>query len=114
MQKGGHHGWPDFAGASGNDAYVDPMIVFETTTPPGDLLFHEGALYMTILGFASEGAQDLMRIELETGAAPRAARIERWFNDAEGNSVFGRLRGIASGPDGSLYVGTSKIGRAHV
>lgn len=107
VQKGGQHGWPDFAGAPGNAAYVDPIVVFEETTPPGDLVFHNGALYMTVLGFSSEGAQDLIRIELEGGASPRVSGVQRWFNDAEGNSLYGRLRGLAVGPDGSIYVGTS-------
>lgn len=108
VEKGRHHGWPDFAAAAGSPEFVDPMIVFEKAAPPGDLIFFDGALFLSVLGFSSEGGQDLVKIQLDGGASsPRAASIERWFNDAEGNSAYGRLRGLAVGPDGSLYVGTS-------
>jgi glucose/arabinose dehydrogenase len=34
--------------------------------------------------------------------------IERWFNTGpRGDAVYGRLRALAVGPDGAIYVGTS-------
>jgi glucose/arabinose dehydrogenase len=67
-----------------------------------------GDLFFAVLGFRPEGAQTLMRIRFEDRDDPRRpTAIERWFNDEDGNSVYGRLRGLTVGPDGALYVGTS-------
>lgn len=49
-----------------------------------------------------------MRIRFQDEDKPlRPTALERWFNDEEGNSVYGRLRGLTIGPDGAIYVGTS-------
>jgi glucose/arabinose dehydrogenase len=77
--------------------------------PPGDLVFRGTDLFMSSLWSAA-----LLRIRFEDRTQPdRVTGIERWFNtriwrDGEaGEAVYGRLRALAVGPDGALYLGTS-------
>jgi len=108
VEKGKNHGWPSVVGAPGNPAYVDPILVFQDPAPPGDLVFHEGDLYMSMLGFDPLGAQGLVRVSFGDAAQPhRPTLVERWFNDETGATVFGRIRGLAVGPEGALYLSTS-------
>jgi quinoprotein glucose dehydrogenase len=108
IEPGKHHGWPAVIGAAGREEYVDPILVFEAGAPPGDLAFFEGDLMMSTLGFSSTAGHALLRVRLESsGGTLRPVALERWFNDEQGNSVYGRLRGLAVGPDGALYIGTS-------
>lgn len=108
VQKGGNHGWPIHLGASDDPAVVSPVIFSpEQAIPPGGMLFYQGNnefngdLFLTSLR-----GQALYRFVLRNGKS--VDRVERWWTDR-----FGRLRGIAEGPDGSLYVGTSnRDGRA--
>ncbi len=117
LEEGRHHGWPAVVGAPGLPDYVDPFLTFApASAPPGDLIFYTGDLmpelkndlFVSILGFQAQDRQTLMRIRFEDDSDPtRPTALERWFNDEEGSSVYGRLRGLAVGPDGALYVGTS-------
>ncbi len=117
LEAGADHGWPDVVGAPGMEEYVDPILTFApSSAPPGDLLFYTGErmpelrndLFLSVLGFQPRDRQTLMRIRFQDPDDPtRPTAIERWFNDEQGNSVHGRLRALAQGPDGALYVGTS-------
>lgn len=116
LQGGRHHGWPVMVGAIGSPDYVDPILTFVPSSPPGDVMFYTGDLmpalqndlFVSVLGFQPQDRQNLMRIRFQDPADPtRPTAIERWFNDGEGNSTYGRLRALATGPDGALYVGTS-------
>jgi glucose/arabinose dehydrogenase len=116
LEPGRHHGWPRMIGAPGLPEYVDPILTFVPASPPGDVLFYEGELFpqfrgdlfYSVLGFQPAGAQTLLRVRFEDPANPtRPTSQERWFNDAEGNSRYGRLRALTVGPDGAIYVGTS-------
>jgi quinoprotein glucose dehydrogenase len=116
LEGGRHHGWPMMVGAAGLTDFVDPILTFVPSSPPGDTLFYTGDLmpelkndlFVSILGFQPLERQNLMRVRFEDIANPdRPTSIERWFNDAQGNSVYGRLRALAIGPDGAIYVGTS-------
>ncbi len=111
-----HHGWPIMVGAAGNPDYVDPILTFVPSSPPGDVMFYsadlmpslQNDLFVSVLGFQPAERQNLMRIRFQDPANPtRPTAIERWFNDENGNSVYGRLRALATGPDGAIYVGTS-------
>lgn len=116
LEGGRHHGWPVMVGAIGSPDYVDPILTFVPSSPPGDVLFYnsdlmpelKNDLFVSVLGFQPQDRQNLMRIRFEDESDPsKPTAIERWFNDGEGNSVYGRLRALAVGPDGALYVGTS-------
>lgn len=56
----------------------------------------------------------MIRIQFDDPADPnRVTGVERWFNTQvwrDGvlpESVYGRLRALAVGPDGALYLGTT-------
>jgi glucose/arabinose dehydrogenase len=116
LQEGRHHGWPRVIGAPGLPEYVDPILTFVPSAPPGDLLFYDadlmpqlrGDLFVSLLGFQPAAAQALLRVRFEDADRPQfPTAMERWFNDGDGTSAYGRLRGMTVGPDGALYIGTS-------
>lgn len=116
LEEGAHHGWPVMIGAAGMEGYVDPILTFNPSMPPGDLRFYtgdllpdlRGDLFMSVLGFTPEHRQLLQRFRFGDESDPtRVTAVERWFHDGEGSSTYGRLRALAVGPDGALYVGTS-------
>lgn len=116
LEGGRHHGWPVMVGAGGLPDYVDPILTWVPSSPPGDVLFYnadlmpelKNDLFVSVLGFQPQERQNLMRIRFQDPSDPsKPTAIERWFNDEQGNSVYGRLRALAVGPDGALYVGTS-------
>jgi quinoprotein glucose dehydrogenase len=45
---------------------------------------------------------------IDSGASVKVVEVERWFSEGPGGiSAFGRLRAVAVGQDGAIYVGTS-------
>jgi quinoprotein glucose dehydrogenase len=103
VRKGGNHGWPHRLGVSDDEAAMASPVLFyaDYQVPPGGMVFYRGAgeLHHNLFVTSLRG-QELHRVGVEDGT--RIARIERWWHNR-----FGRLRAIAEGPDGSLYVGTS-------
>jgi quinoprotein glucose dehydrogenase len=96
-------------GAPGVDGYVDPILSWIPSVPPGDLIFHNGDLYLSALW-----SEALIRIRFQDPSDPnRVTAVERWFNeriwrDGEpSESLYRRLRALAVGPDGALYLGTT-------
>src|SRR5690606_26761828 len=97
--------------------YVDPILTFApNSSPPGDVIFYDGDLmpelqgdlFVSVLGFQPLERQNLMRIRFQDPADPtRPTAIERWFNTADGQTQYGRLRALTVGPEGAIYVGTS-------
>jgi quinoprotein glucose dehydrogenase len=109
VEKGQNYGWPRVVGAPGVEGYVDPIVSWIPSVPPGDLIVHNGDLYVSALW-----SEALVRIRFQDPDDPnRVTGVERWFNSRvwrEGvasESLYGRLRALAVGPDGALYLGTS-------
>lgn len=104
IARGANYGWPEVVGAPGHPDYADPLIAWpEVTTPPAGMAFRGGDLYLATLG-----SETLIRIDLDrAGDGYQVKAIERWFRERDGGSRFGRLRAVAVGPDGALYVTTS-------
>jgi quinoprotein glucose dehydrogenase len=117
VRKGANHGWPLVIGAAGKADFVDPILSWIPSLPPGDLTFYNADLMPALKGdlfLSTLWGEALVRIRFQDAANPnRVTAIERWFNtriwrtgEAE-PSVYGRLRGVTVGPDGAIYVGTS-------
>src|SRR5690606_19210864 len=110
--KGGNLGWPLAVGAPNDPRFIDPILAWDPPNPPGDLIFYDADLMPELRGdlfYSALSSQTLMRIRFDDEDNPnRPTTVERWFTGPErgASSVFGRLRGLAIGPDGAIYVGT--------
>lgn len=124
VERGRNYGWPAAVGAPGLAEYVDPILMWEDAPlPPGDLVVYDHELMPELRGdvfLATLRTETLVRIRFEDGDDPyRPTAIERWFTDrdlgdttlGEGPSQFGRLRAVAVGPDGAIYIGTTNRDR---
>ncbi len=117
VRKGENYGWPLIIGAPGKPGFVDPILAWIPSVPPGDLTFYNASLMPELMGdlfLSSLWGEALIRIRFQDPANPdRVTAIERWFNTRmwrtgeQVASEYGRLRGMTVGPDGALYVGTS-------
>jgi glucose/arabinose dehydrogenase len=109
VSPGANYGWPLVVGAPGDPNYVDPILSWIPSVPPGDLIFHRGDLFLSALW-----SEALVRIRFQDPDNPnRVTAVERWFNSpiwrdgVPTESKYGRLRALAVGPDGALYLGTT-------
>ena len=115
VEGGRNYGWPRVLGAAGEEGFEDPLLEWDPAAPPGDLIFQDGELL-----FSTLRSQALIRIGFRDAADPyRPTDKVRWFAPrdlggspmGESESRFGRLRAMAVGPDGALYLGTSNRDR---
>ncbi|MEX2591751.1 MAG: PQQ-dependent sugar dehydrogenase [Anditalea sp.] len=109
VEKGGNYGWPMVVGAPNIEEYIDPLVIWnKVAVPPAGMAFYKGDLFV-----ASLGAQALIRIVMDRENDYNVQKIERWFSYAPSKGIYGRIRDVAIGPDGHLYVTTSNTdGRA--
>jgi len=108
ITKGGNYGWPHVIGSLGKQPYIDPIIVWKETTPPGGITFYKGNLLGHLRGdlfVATLRSRALVRIKFD--ADTRIQKIERWFAQDFKSGRYGRLRDVVSGPDGALYFTSS-------
>jgi glucose/arabinose dehydrogenase len=103
IEKGHNYGWPDVEGmgGGGNGKYTDPLLTWSTDeASPSGLAYADGSLWAAALR-----GQRLWRIPVS--AHGRAGRPEALYT-----GEYGRLRAVATAPDGNLWVSTSnKDGR---
>ncbi|MHB9150761.1 MAG: PQQ-dependent sugar dehydrogenase [Thermoleophilia bacterium] len=105
ITSGGNFGWPLVGGAAGRAEFVDSIYSWTPTIAPAGAVFYESDAIPGWKGsflFVTLKESDLRRL---TPADPSFAAVadEQILLDGR----FGRLRCIAVGPDGALYVGTS-------
>jgi len=99
VQSGGNYGWPEQE-CSGNEEFIDPIKCYDPAIEPGGIVFYYGD-----------------RIKLENSLVLASLRASHLFNleiDEDGVksqksilSGLGRIRDVAVGPDGYLYLITS-------
>jgi len=96
VEKGGNYGWPRVEGTGGGPGLVDPQLVWpvEQASPSG-LAYADGHLWM-----AGLRGQRLWRIRVT--ADGRATRPRAYLTEE-----YGRLRTVATAPDGLLWLTTS-------
>ena len=105
LQPGGNYGWPDLRGKTGTAGFVDPLVTWTPTIAPAGALFCSAAAVPALRGtlvFVTLKQSDIRVLTPADGTFAAVVR-EMLLFDGE----FGRLRAIAQGPDGALYVGTS-------
>jgi glucose/arabinose dehydrogenase len=108
IQAGGNYGWPEHLGVSGDDRFVDPVLVFQTIIVPTGCAFFDGAL-------SSTAAQPVPGGQLVFGdfhgglhsvllRPPDFTGVSRERTEA---TFPGGITDVEVGPDGNLYVATS-------
>ena len=105
LTPGGNYGWPVVRGKAGEAGYVDPIATWTPTIAPAGAVFVTGPQIPGWAGsfvFVTLKESDLRRLVPVDPAFDGVAREEVLFDGR-----FGRLRAIAQGPDGYLYVSTS-------
>lgn len=103
IRRGGNYGWPLVLGAVNMGPYEDPVVFWPKATPPAGMTFFHGDLYV-----ASLRGEALIRISFRhRDGAYEAESIQRLFATDWFRGKYGRLRHVATGPEGSLYVLTS-------
>jgi glucose/arabinose dehydrogenase len=99
---GGNYGWPEIAGAGGAPRYLDPVTESGLgNRPPGGLSFGPPGPWAEHLFLATLRGGQLWRLALSADGASTVAEEQLIFGE------YGRLRALAVGPDGALYLGTS-------
>jgi glucose/arabinose dehydrogenase len=98
IEAGADYGWPRYEGDDGGDeAYADPVLTWETFEAScAGAVFLEDALVTACLR-----GQRLWIVQFDQSGAPAGEPLATVVNE------FGRLRSVAMGPDGMLWVTTS-------
>lgn len=108
LQMGGNYGWPNLRGRVNRAGFIDPVMTWSPTIAPAGTLFYSGAMLSELTGalvFVTLKESDL-RVLVPTDEADfLTVADEQILFDEE----FGRLRAVAQGPEGALYVGTSNF-----
>jgi glucose/arabinose dehydrogenase len=96
IQPGGNYGWPTCEGSCNDPRFVDPVLTWSTAeASPSGLAFHQGHLYMAALR-----GQRLWKVPVDADGG--VGQPQALFS-----GVYGRLRAVASAPDGTLWFSTS-------
>lgn len=116
IEQGRNYGWPTVRGRCDGDAgsgevpfcaannVAEPLAAWTPTIAPAGLAYYDAALIPAWRGsllFTTLKGSALMRLQL-AGDGRTATSQERLLE-----GTYGRLRAIAVGPDGSVYLGTS-------
>ena len=99
VQPGGNYGWPEQE-CSGNEQFVDPINCYDPAIEPGGIVFYYGDKIKLENSFvlASLRASHLFNLEIDEDEVKSQISIL---------SGMGRIRDVAVGPDGYLYLITS-------
>ena len=96
IRKGANYGWPEVEGSGGAPRYVDPLLTWSPAdASPSGAAFAGGYLFVAALR-----GERLWQIRFDSaGGAPQARGLFL--------GRYGRLRTVAAGPDGGLWLVTS-------
>ena len=97
---GKNYGWPDVECYSTNEEFMNPLKCFDPSLEPGGIVFYSSdkldlEKYMIL---ASQKASNLYKVEVDENGVNLEGSIL---------SGVGRIRDVAQGPEGYLYVITS-------
>ena len=96
---GGNYGWPEYECGAGGKEFVGAVLCYDPSIEPGGILHYSGDKIDLESPFvmASLRATNLYQLDFEEGLPSQKSIL----------SGLGRVRDVAQGPDGSLYVITS-------
>jgi glucose/arabinose dehydrogenase len=110
--RGGENlGWPEVRGCDTRADVSEPVMVFERSLPPGGAAIYRGtaipewkdSFLVATLGLVDSGeGEHLHRFQVSATNPYQLEKHETYLKGAHG-----RLRSVAMGPDGHLYVTTS-------
>ena len=100
ITAGKNYGWPDVQCHSTNAEFVNPLKCFDPSLEPGGIIFYTGDKLglENFMILASQKASNLYKAEVDENGVNLEGSIL---------SGVGRIRDVAQGPDGYLYVITS-------
>ncbi|WP_285773994.1 PQQ-dependent sugar dehydrogenase [Microtetraspora sp. NBRC 13810] len=101
IEKGANYGWPEVEGVGGDNRFTDPLVTWSTAeASPSGLAYGGGSLWAGALR-----GQRLWRVPVSAdGSLGTPVPL---FQEE-----YGRLRAVATAPDGSIWIATSnKDGR---
>jgi len=100
ITAGKNYGWPDVQCYSKNTEFVNPLKCFDPSLEPGGIIFYTGDKLglENFMILASQKASNLYKVEVDENDVNLEGSIL---------SGVGRIRDVAEGPDGYLYVITS-------
>jgi glucose/arabinose dehydrogenase len=105
---GGNYGWPQVVGTGGPDQFIEPLVEWSPSIGPSAVTVYTGPHlpWQGNILVASLRGERLWRIVLERNETVPAGwdAIER---EPMMEGRVGRIRAVAMGPDGHLYIATS-------
>jgi glucose/arabinose dehydrogenase len=104
IEPGKNYGWPEIQGDQTREGMVSPVMHSGTsnTWAPSGATFVTRGLWAGSLLFTGLRGQTLYRVVFDLNDARKVATFERFFV-----RELGRLRDVAEGPDGAVYILTS-------
>lgn len=107
IEPGKNYGWPDITGDETKEGMVSPVLHSgnRDTWAPGDAAFvtRDGKNpWVNSFLFTGLRGQALYRVLFDANDPRKVAALEKYFV-----REFGRLRSVAEGPDGAIYLLTS-------
>lgn len=108
-RAGQNLGWPTIYGCQSRGGLVSPSLTWEHAAPPGGAAIYTGnaiAAWRGSLLIGTLGSRHLHRVVFDAQNPLRVMRHEIYFS-GDPPAGLGRLREVAMGPDGHLYVTTS-------
>jgi len=104
IEPGKNYGWPTITGDQNRAGMVSPVIqstTSETWAPTGATFVTSGPWRGALL-FTGLRGQTLYRLTLDPADPTKTKGLDRFFA-----GQYGRLRDVADGPDGAIYILTS-------
>jgi glucose/arabinose dehydrogenase len=102
VRAGANYGWPVANGAARHPRVTSPALLLPEGTDPSGLttVAATGSPFDGDLIVSALGAEDLLRVRIGEGGSMQLAGLLL-------QRSFGRIRQVASGPDGALFAITS-------
>ena len=105
--ENGNYGWPEVAGTGGPDQFIDPLVEWSPSVGPAGLAVYSGPYerWHGNLMVANLRGERLWRIVLEQRGGRTGWQMV--MQEPLLQAMVGRIRVVAMGLDGHLYIATS-------